>query len=522
MKLKRIAAALTSFVLVTAWTGNYVYFGPESPTIMASAASDKTDGTVQPVYDTNPGGTASNNVSANNYGGIAYHNLISNYASVVNSYLYEDSSELTRVESLYDKVVIEKFSADGKKLVSKQEIRNELPWFGGFYCGSEYNFLVFGQTNEEENDDVEILRVVKYTKDWKRLGSSSVNGANTEFPFLSGSLRMTETGGNLYIHTCHRMYKSADGRNHQANMSYIFNEESMELEYSFYGVLPVSQTGYVSHSFNQFIQTDGEKIYRVDHGDAYPRGIMLTSCNANEKIASVSHTIPMTFSGEVGLNYTGVSIGGFELSENNCLIAGNSVDQDLPFAPYNNIFVLVCGKDMTNKDTVWLTHYEDKKTVGTPQLVSLGSEQFLIMWEEEGTWKDNGIVKMAVIDEEGQLVTDIVTRNNMHLSDCQPILCSDGIVRWYVTNEGSPTIHSLNPNNLENLPDPDNMILGDVNHDDIVDIEDAVLIVSSINGNKDLDAGEQMLADVNKDGVVDIEDVVSVIAYINGTISIGS
>ena len=84
----------------------------------------------------------------------------------------------------------------------------ELKTFGGFYSGSDYNFLVFGQTNTEESDEFEIARVVKYSKDWKRLGALSLKGENTYIIFEAGSCRMTENNGVLFIDTCHKMYKS--------------------------------------------------------------------------------------------------------------------------------------------------------------------------------------------------------------------------------------------------------------------------------------------------------------------------
>ncbi len=40
-------------------------------------------------------------------------------------------------------------------------------------------------------------------------------------------------------------------------------------------IVGISQTAYVSHSFNQFILTDGSDLLVVDHGDAYPRSVAL-------------------------------------------------------------------------------------------------------------------------------------------------------------------------------------------------------------------------------------------------------
>lgn len=59
-------------------------------------------------------------------------------------------------------------------------------------------------------------------------------------------------------------------------------------------------------------------------------------------------------------------------------------------------------------------------------------------------------------------------------------------------------------------------ILGDINGDGAVDIEDAVAIVGHINGQTMLSAEQEKLADVDKSGAVDIEDAAAVINLING------
>ena len=83
---------------------------------------------------------------------------------------------------------------------------------------------------------------------------------------------MDEYGGYLYIHSCHTMYTSSDGLNHQANLSFSVREADMEITDSFSGVANIS-AGYVSHSFNQFILVDQDaNIVTLDHSDAYPRG----------------------------------------------------------------------------------------------------------------------------------------------------------------------------------------------------------------------------------------------------------
>jgi hypothetical protein len=385
-------------------------------------------------------GASSDNISANNY---------SVYGNVVNSYLTQNSDgTLTRVEYTGSKIIIETYSSDGKTLKSKKTIKNELDIFGGFYSGKNYNFIVYGKQNKKDSDKVEVMRVVKYSKSWKRIKSVSYKGCNTYIPFDAGSLRMTETQGMLYIHTCHEMYDTGDGYHHQANMTYVINESDMSKNQQYYDVMNIAQAGYVSHSFNQFIQTDDTYIYRVDHGDAYPRGITITKCEVGGSIEDVSYTIPISLSKVDGNNATGASVGGFEMSTENCLIAANSVNykKSVSSDAVRNICVAVTGKDLESTSVVWFTKYKasNKVTVKTPQLVKINDDQFLLMWEEYNQKTNKTVTAMVTIDGAAVATSDVV-RKNVRLSDCQPIYCKDGNIRWYVTNNGAPCLYTVNP-----------------------------------------------------------------------------
>ena len=419
--------------VVTVQTEDSIYKAQCTVTVTETSSSLPTVNTV--ISDS----TVSNNISDNNY---------RVWSSTVNSYLYEnEDGTLTRVEYISGTgVVIETIDQSTGQASSVTTLDMELSIWGGFYSGEEYNFLVFGQTNYDEDDSVEVIRVVKYSKNWERLDACSIYGHNTYYPFAYGSLKMTETGGNLYIRSCHQMYVSSDGLNHQANMTFVIDEEEMTVVASSYRIAS-SVFGYVSHSFNQFIQTDGEYIYCADHGDAYPRAINLSKASADR--SSGDELEVYSILGETGENATGVSIGGFELSTENCLIVGNSVDMSdedtYDTSGQRNIFLIVADKDLAEANTIWLTDYteDDGITPRTPQLVSVASDIFLIMWEEVDS--DGSITtKLVLVDADGNLLSDI-TELCIRLSDCQPVVTEDGIVTWYVTNGYRTTLYQINP-----------------------------------------------------------------------------
>lgn len=457
----------------------------------------------KPVTKVN--GTVSNNVSDNNY---------STWSSVVNSYLYEnDDNTLTRVEYMGEKrIAIENYSTDCE-LIDSRIIDAELPYFGGFFSGKDANYLVFGQKNEDESNACEIIRVVKYSKNWERLGQCSYKGANTYEPFDAGSLRMTETDGMLYIYTCHTMYESSDGYHHQANMTFVINEETMTVSQTYYDVMNISQTGYVSHSFNQFVKTDGKYVYRVDHGDSYPRAVSITRCEVNGSIEKVGYTYALPIKGYSGYNATGVSVGGFELSGDNCLIVGNTVDQSSAetYDAYGqrNIFLTVTDKNLLDTDRIMLTDYteDDNITPRTPQLVKLSDEHFLIMWEEYNEKNGEVKVKMVNADGDGTLTSDIVTKS-VRLSDCHPVVTTDGLVKWYSTNGNEVTIYAINPYELT--------LVGDVNGDGTLSILDATLIQEYLVGIVQFDDSQKAFGDVNGDGTISVTDVTMLQKYVAG------
>ena len=395
-------------------------------------------------------GRATDNASDNHY---------NTWSSVTNSYLVQNSDEtLTRLENTSSGIVVENYSADGKKLISQRTISKELNLFGGFYSGKDCNYLVFGQNNTSESDSKEVVRVVKYTKSWSKVNSCSISGVNTTKPFSAGSLRMEEAGGKLYVYTCHEMYADSDGINHQANMLFTIDESSMSLTDSMYDVSNLTD-GYVSHSFNQFIKADesGKYIYRVDHSESSNytmngsylsvNGITLTKYKADGKSTAVSVSIPVKFDMNKS-NYTGASIGGFELGGGNCLIAyAKDVSSS---CKTRNVYISVTDELFNGTQNIALTNYgtSSKVTCRTPQLIKINDNLFLVMWEEYNSSTGKTTTKTMTVDSNGKTISKAVS-HSFGLSDCQPVVCSDGMVKWYVTNNSKPTLYKLSPYALD-------------------------------------------------------------------------
>ncbi len=365
--------------------------------------------------------------------GVADHDYAI-YSSVVGEYLMEDpQGGYTRV-TLGSEVIIEHYD-EAFRFCSSFGVAWELNYFGGYYSDGTYRYLVFGQGNRQEDNSTEVIRVVRYTLDWHRLDSVSLYGAQTTIPFDAGSLRMSHSGDMLYIRTCHEMYKSWDGKNHQANIMLSLHVPTMTFFTQDYRV---GGESYVSHSFNQFILVDGKDVICADHGDAYPRSLVLHRYEGSAgryTLADEYHRVRdvevLSFYGAIGDNATGASIGGLEASNTAYLVAGNSIVQDgsVGYNGQQNIFVSVTFKeDFSENGTniIWLTHYTDgvdDVRVSTPHLVEIDKNTYLVLWEE------NDNLKYTFIDGNGQVKSQTYTAEG-NISECKPIL-SQGRVVWY-------------------------------------------------------------------------------------------
>ena len=291
-----------------------------------------------------------------------------NWSQVSSSYLAVENNGYLRVSPQSSKEIAIEYYDNNFKSQTMQYVEAELPLFGGFYSTSDFYYMVFGQENLEEHDDVEVIRVIKYDKNWNRIAAASVYGANTRIPFDAGNLRMADYGGYLYIRTAHEMYTSEDGLNHQSNLTIEVRESDMKVVDSFYEVMN-SSVGYISHSFNQFILVDDNaNLVALDHGDAYPRGAFLGKYDTkagNEIFCSGYDCYDgfnvLEYEGNVGDNYTGATIGGLADSDTCYLTVGSSVAQDKNYKEYEtqNIYITATKKDSFSKESTvfsWVTN----------------------------------------------------------------------------------------------------------------------------------------------------------------------
>lgn len=378
------------------------------------------------------------------------------WSDTVKSYLTVcDNGNYMRVQSgaIEGKLLVEYYSSDFEPLSTKL-IDNELPIFGAFYDSGNNYYVLSGQENPKQNDSLEVFRITKYDKNWNKIKSCGLYGANTTVPFDAGSARMTHSGDHLLVRTCHEMYKSSDGYNHQSNVTIEVDIPSMTITDSYTGVMNV-EYGYVSHSFNQFIKTDGTHIVALDHGDAHPRSAVLVKYNSDfttgkffpsyyEKGGNIDVvTYPEYTSGHY--NYTGAAIGGFDVSSSSYIVAQSTVDLDyINTSKTRNVYVSAVSKDLSTNKLNKITPYaEGTDSASAPQLVKINDNSFLLLWSRDTK------VSCVKLNADGTVNGSIHTFDGS-LSDCQPVI-KNGRAVWYVYDKNNVTFNSLNLSNLDDI-----------------------------------------------------------------------
>ena len=387
------------------------------------------------------------NVNAQDY--VQWSDTVKSYLTVC------DNGNYMRVQSgaIEGKLLVEYYSSDFEPLSTKL-IDNELPVFGAFYDSGNNYYVLSGQENPKQNDSLEVFRITKYDKNWNKIKSCGLYGANTTVPFDAGSARMTHSGDHLLVRTCHEMYKSSDGNNHQSNVTIEVDMPSMTITDSYTGIMNVDY-GYVSHSFNQFIKTDGNHIVALDHGDAHPRSAVLVKYNSDfttgkffpsyfEQVSNIDVvTYPEYTSGHY--NYTGAAIGGFDVSSSSYIVAQSTVDLDyINTSKTRNVYVSAVSKDLsTNKLNKITSYAEGTDSASAPQLVKINDNSFLLLWVRD--------TKVSCV----KLNADVTVNGSIHtfegsLSDCQPVI-KNGRAVWYVYDKNNVTFNSLNLSNLDDI-----------------------------------------------------------------------
>lgn len=405
------------------------------------------------------------NVSAQDY---------ESQGQVPTSYLYQRvDGNLCRVEVNGGTLQVEVYTPD-YQLLNTSKVEMELTTFCGFYAGQSYNFVVYGQENQTETDTTEVYRVVKYAKDWTRLGAVSLMG---EFTAVPGGVRMAEYNGYLYLRGSHTAYTGANALRTTGNVTFVIQQSTMTAVDKFTGITN-SQAGSFEDSMAQYLGIDSTGyLVTADQAAGSYRGILLnrfqTQAGGNklypEDVTKTVNTVNMlSLVGQAGNRYTGASLGGLGLS-NTSYFAVVSVDSrtaENATTEARNIMVLSLNSEDATKagataKSVYITNYTTTslQSASTPQLVKFSDDLYLVLWEIKNAGGDgtrrygvgtgSGTIGYVFLDGHGATKGTVQTAAG-YLSDCQPIVVNGKAV-WYVTGAGSnekgdPIFYTLDQN----------------------------------------------------------------------------
>lgn len=357
--------------------------------------------------------------------------------------LYREGDYFVRVERDVipgSNLVVEYYN-DSFELVSAKRVKYDtLSRWGGFFIGEHYNFAITGEGNANELDDKEVVRVIKFDKDWNQIGQASLKGANTTTPFIHGNVNCAEYNGMLYVHTCHEMYKTRDGKNHQANLTFSIRESDMTVTDSRHDISNIGD-GYVSHSLDQYIIIDREgNIVTLDKGDAAPRAAVLVrygkkaggdtftgpcqSVKVCDFVEGTSLGVPggvaeTSSSYVTAYRYKGVNDSGSEFY--------------VSFTPKNNF-----TEEATK--TVRLTS-NCKLSATAATIAPTGPDSGYVLWGD----RDSDTIYYVTYTGDGR-VSEVKTAEG-NLPDFTPIVHNGKLV-WYITSYSIPTFYTLDESGI--------------------------------------------------------------------------
>lgn len=343
---------------------------------------------------------------------------------------------------------------------SKKSIPMELELWGGFYHGSDGYYLVEGQNNREEDDAKEVIRVIRYDRNWNKTGTAHITGiAGDEFgqvryPF-DGCVEMTELNGILYIATGHEGYVDASlGQGHQGLLVIAVDQQTMTGEII---------DNDLWHSFAQYVKVRDNQLYLLEQSE----GSRCTTLSRYDTAAKQWKRISVY---QYGGNRTSswavacyASVDALEVSDTSVLCLGTSIDQTKydtareNHLPMNIYLTVTPLDDFTEEATkvISLTNYtEPGKAFMGVKITKVNDNRFMVSWEEynaetegSGTEEDTlagSTLHYVFIDGKGNRISQEYT-TGAPISGCQPVVKGEKVV-YYASNKNMVDFYSIDSN----------------------------------------------------------------------------
>lgn len=323
-------------------------------------------------------------------------------------------------------------------VIKKKTVKLPMYIYGAIHQGSDgYYYLLTGEDNPSESRTKDVVSIAKYDSEFNFITqtiikSDAVNAsAGIVEPLRCGQSSMAIINGILVVHTSRTMFVK-DGLNHESNITFYINTATMK-------EIKNLKQPYTSHSFNQFVKTDGTNLYFIDHGDAHPRSVVsnaILNFNTPNQITTEHDLFSITGTYDVDRNLTGTTVNAFELGSNGGFVFGKSVPHNHAIQGINgdlnskkNIYAIKTNKNGASVKFRWLTGYHPTKTainVGDPRVVKMANNRFAVFYDEEIGGK-HSLVYM-LIDENLNMLVKRKYANIYYSGNAAPIYYNNEFV----------------------------------------------------------------------------------------------
>lgn len=360
------------------------------------------------------------------------------FTSRTYSYLTRNSKgQYIRVQGdEYNETVTVYYYDKNFNYIKEKKLKKELPLFGAFYETETNYYILTGQNNVKQDNNKEVYRITKYDKNFKRISSCGITGGKTKtFNPLDPTARITHKGKYLYINTAQTEYADSHGFNHQCSICLRVDTTTMKMEHY--------EIGFVSHSFDEHILIDGDKVWTADINDG-SSSIVLNYRTIGEAADTFKNRIPLMRADPTMTDmysiYLGFSLGSFKASETSFLVAG-TYDIDYKNNSGRDVFVASLNKETNTVNMNYLTSsVENVDYPTTPHMIELEQNKFLVLWSKDK------YVYYTCVDGDGDTITKTYKMKGC-LSDCVPII-SGNYVTWYSYKDDAITFYQINAKKL--------------------------------------------------------------------------
>ncbi len=359
-----------------------------------------------------------------------------------------ENNELVPTSNGYMRVVVEDTDVTVEyydrrfTILSQKKIPVELDFAEKFYAGKDYYFIAFGHIDNDIDADAEVVRIVKYDRNWNRLGAASFTAGpgrdmNRSFkPFSNSNTDMVELDGTLYV-------VAGEADSHQGLVRYNIDIATMTGQ--------ILSDGF-QHSFSHYmVAPDKDNMFLAEDSD-YLGGIILWHL----KDPDSSSTFDQYYRKSILRNDYGRSRGqrsynpnlyDIDLSSDNVLIAGASPDQDRllndpDYQPGFNVYLISTPRNADHPEPVlhWITTDGTDSEYIDIRLVKINDDRFMVLWQPWGTSEDNSVIYYdhehiqyckfyyCFVDGSGNMTSAVKTVENASLSSCDPIVDGNRVV----------------------------------------------------------------------------------------------